>query len=163
MSVASRFIDYVIDFFAYVGGALCIIMMLAVSVDVIGRYFIRMPILGIVEATQFMMLWVVFSGVAWVLKKKGHIHMDFILQMVKPKVQNWLTLITSLICLITSLVTFWYSLNVVIGLFQDGILESGDFPINSGYLILAVPIGCLLLVIQFSRIVREHWRLLKVP
>jgi TRAP-type C4-dicarboxylate transport system permease small subunit len=163
MHIARKTFDYIIDSFAYIAGAFSLLMMLGVSADIVGRYFMNKPISGMIEANQIAIPWVVFLAAAYVLKKKGQISMDVIVQSLRPKARNTLNLCTSLLSAIASLALFWYSLSVTVGLFQDRTLESGNIIINSGFLMMAIPIGSLALAIQFFRITYGHWSLLKAP
>jgi C4-dicarboxylate transporter, DctQ subunit len=151
MKMLTRFLDLVINSLAWIAGAMSIFMMLGVSADVVGRYFLSKPITGMVEANQVMILWIVFLGAAWLARSDGHINMDIILITVRPKVRNIMNLISSIICAASSGVIFWYSMVVIIDLFRRGTIENGNLAINTGYVLLAIPLGCLPLFIQFLR------------
>jgi len=163
MNLSSKIFDYIIDFLAYIGGAICIFMMLGVSADVIGRYFLIKPIPGMVEANEIMIIWIIFLGSPWVLKKGRHITMDAVLLLLRPRAQAMLNMITHIICAAISLGLCWYGVKVMLDLFQRGTMEVGNLTINSGYVILAIPLGCLLLFIQFLRVAYGYRRKFKIP
>jgi C4-dicarboxylate transporter DctQ subunit len=157
MKILAKTFDTIMNGMAWIGGAISIFMMLGISADVVARYFLNSPILGMQEVCSMLILWIVFLGAAWVLKKGGHINMDVILQMLKPKAQECLNLITSSICLVVTLVLFWFSIQVTWDVFTRGTIESGNLTINSGFVMMAIPIGCLPLFIQFGRKAYAHW------
>jgi TRAP-type C4-dicarboxylate transport system permease small subunit len=158
MRTALRVFDYVIGGFAYIAGALSLLMMLGVSADIVGRYFVNRPISGMIEANQIAIPWVVFLASAYVTKKRGQISMDVIVQSLKPKARNLLNFCTYLVSTCACLGLFWYSLTVTIGFFQDKTMETGNIIINSGFLMMALPVGSLALGIQFSRLTYGYWK-----
>jgi C4-dicarboxylate transporter DctQ subunit len=143
--------DFIINSLAWVAGAFSIFMMLGVTADVIGRYFLNKPITGMVEVNQVMVLWIVFLGTAWLAKKDGHISMDIVPMILRPRTRLILDLFSAVICAAASAVIFWYSVKVTMDYFHRGTLENGNLAINTGYILLAIPIGCLPLFIQFLR------------
>jgi C4-dicarboxylate transporter, DctQ subunit len=163
MRMAGRIFDYILSIMAWLGAIICVFMMLSISADVIARYFLKRPILGMQEANTMLIVWIVFLGSAWLLKKNGHINMDIILQIVSPRVQNRINLVLCLICAAVNLVLFWFSTQAVLEYFRKGILETGNLRINTGWILLAIPIGTLPFCIQFLRKAYGHWMKLRLP
>lgn len=157
----SRIFNRVLDGLAFFGGALCILMVLGVSADVVGRYFLKQPIMGMVEANQVMILWIVFLAAAWVLRTRGHINMDIVLLRLSKRGQAWLEIVTSALSAIMSFILSWYSVEVIVDLFRRNTIETGNIAINSGWIILAIPVGCIPLGIEFLRKALEHGKALR--
>ncbi len=163
MKLLSKSFDFIINALAYIAGAMSIFMMLGVSADVIGRYFLSKPITGMVEANQVMILYIVFLGAAWLARKDGHINMDILLMMLRPKTRKIADIFISIICAAATGVIFWYSVIVILDFFKRGTLENGNLSVNTGYILLAIPIGCLPLFIQFLRKAYKLSKQLTVP
>lgn len=83
----------------YISAAAIIILMLLVTANVIGRYFIRAPITGTPEIACLLMIVIVFPALAWVALEGKHIKVDFIMNRFPSIVQA----ITDGIMLIISL------------------------------------------------------------
>lgn len=143
--------DRLIETLAFLAGTLGILMMAAISVDVVSGYVFHKPIMGVLELSEMVLLYVTFLAAAWVLREEGHVNMDFVLLLLKPRAGAWLNAVTSLFCAAMSFVLFWYGLKATQSLFQEGLLESGTIEINQGYLIMVIPIGSLPLFFQFLR------------
>ncbi len=158
MKTFSKVFDSIINFLAFIGGALCIVMMLGISADVVGRYFLKLPIQGMIEANEIMIVYIIFIGSAWLAKEKGFINMDVVLNMFKSRARAWLNIVTSILSALMSVFLFWYGLKVTLDLFQRGTLEPGQININMGFIILAIPLGCLPLCIQFFRQSYQSWK-----
>jgi TRAP-type C4-dicarboxylate transport system permease small subunit len=83
----------------YVSAAVIIILMLLVTANVIGRYFLNSPITGTPEIACLLMIVIVFPALAWVALEGKHVRVDFIMDRFSPIVQA----ITDGIMLIISL------------------------------------------------------------
>ncbi len=151
MKAVAKLFDLILDIMAWVGGIICVFMMLGISADVVARYFLKKPILGMQEANTMLIVWIVFLGSAWLLKKNGHINMDILVQMIRPRARDWLNFIISILCAAIALILFWFSIQVILDTFRRHTLENGNLAINTGYVLLAIPIGTLPLCIQFIR------------
>jgi len=80
-------------------GACCLVGMMGLTcVDVVGRFF-RHPIFGSVELVGYMSTLSVAMALPYTQKVKGHIGVEIIFRLLKPKVQTVLDIITSLLSL----------------------------------------------------------------
>lgn len=156
--LATAIFDRIVGVLAFLAGILTIFIMLFISVEVAARYFLRMPITGVTEISEFSLLWVVFLGAAWVLKKDRHVGIDTVLNRLRPKIRRIVNISTSLLGTIVSLVLFWYGLRVTLAMFAEGTMEQGMFHIQMAYVLVIIPIGSLPLLIQFLRRAYEYWK-----
>ena len=161
MKLIIKVFDRLVDVMAFLGGALCILTMLGVSADVVGRYFLSRPIVGMLEANQIAIVWLTFLGSAWLLRQGGHIKMDILEMRLRGRAQAWLKIIVSTVCAAMSLFLFWYGTLATVAAFQHGDMQATNVPINVGYVLLAIPLGSLPLFIQFLREVSSYWGGLK--
>lgn len=150
--------DRIVAFLAFLAGILTIFIMLFISVEVAARYFLRAPITGVTELSEFSLLWVVFLGSAWVLKKDRHVGIDTVLNRLRPNTRRVVNICTSFLGAIVSLVLFWYGLTVTLAAFAEGTMEQGMFHIQMAYVLIIIPIGSLPLSIQFLRRAYEYWK-----
>jgi TRAP-type C4-dicarboxylate transport system permease small subunit len=151
-------IDRILTAFMVIAGVLCILMMLGISTEVVTRYFFKMPILGMLEASEIAMLYITFLSAAWVLKKEGHVNMDLINSYLSPRALGILNAFLSLIGAAIALVLLWYGTKVTIGAFLEGTNMPGNIDINKGYQLMIIPLGSFLLFIQFLRRAYGCWK-----
>ncbi|MDA8125181.1 MAG: TRAP transporter small permease [Deltaproteobacteria bacterium] len=159
--IAARFdlvIDRILTAFMVIAGVLCILMMLGISVEVVTRYFWNIPILGMLEASEMAMLYIAFLSAAWVLKKEAHVNMDLINSYLPPRALAILNVLLSLVGAAIAFVLLWYGAKVTIGVFLDGTNMPGNMDINKGYQLMIIPLGSLLLFIQFLRRACGFWK-----
>jgi TRAP-type C4-dicarboxylate transport system permease small subunit len=144
-------IDRVLITLTVIAGVLCILLMLGISTEVVTRYFFKKPILGMLEASEMAMLYIAFLSAAWVLKKEGHVNMDLIDNYLSPRALAVLNTFLSMIGAAIALILFWYGAKVTIGVFREGTNMPGNMEINLGYQLLIIPVGSVLLFLQFLR------------
>jgi C4-dicarboxylate transporter DctQ subunit len=150
--------DRIMNALAFVAGILANLLMLGISAEVITRYVFRTPLLGMVEASEIIMLYIAFLGAAWLLRSDGHVCMDVIINRLKPRPKGLLNSVTSVIGAAIAFVLFWYGTGVTYNLFLKGTMESGNLEIQKGYVMLIIPLGSLLLFIQFLRRAYLFWK-----
>ncbi len=157
ISPVMKVFNRIVDSMETISCFLIMLMMLAVSADVVGRYFLNRPIRGVIEISEYEILWIAFLGAAWVLKKEGHVSMDFITYRLKTRTRKILSIITSVFGAIISLIVCWYGFAVFFKDFRAGTYEVGNIKIMSAWVEVIIPIGCLFLGIQFLVRAYEYW------
>jgi TRAP-type C4-dicarboxylate transport system permease small subunit len=153
--------DRILDLLASLGCSILVFIMLSVSVDVVLRYFLNRPVLGLSEITGYLLLYMTFLGAAWLLRREGHVKVDIVLNRLGPRAQAALGITSSVIGIIISLALIWYGTettwdHLLRGVYRTTILEFPKAP-----LLAVIPIGGFLLLIQFLRRARgylESWR-----
>lgn len=143
--------DRTVDVFSIMGGVLLVAIMLAVSVKIIFRYFLHEAIVGVDEIAEISMLYLTFLGAAWLLRRGGHITIDLLFARLKPKTQARLNIITSVFGLFISLILVWYGTAATVSFWQRGILTPTILEVPRALIIGIIPVGSLLLAIQFLR------------
>ena len=83
--------------FSYVGGAVTIVMMLMVVVDVILRFAFNRPILGSVEIASYMLSIIAFTTIPFVESERMHIAIPLLFDRLSIKVRLFVSAIVGLI------------------------------------------------------------------
>jgi len=137
-----------------VGVSFLAVMMLLTTVDVIGRYFFSRPITGAYELTEFMMVIVVFLGLAYTAIKKGHAAIEVAAERFPVKVRAFFNTVTTLLSLAVFIVMAWQ------GLVQANLLRTkGEtsallfIPVFPFFWVLAF--GCFLLCLVLLLDIRD--------
>ena len=149
-SIAFYF-DWVLDFLALVAGAIIIFTMLGVCVNVIMRYFFNRPIVGVDEVTGYLLLYVTFLGAAWLLKNEGHVAVDFVVLRFGPKGRAFISIVSSIIGIVICLALVWYGSKVTWESYKTHGYLGTVLEIPKAPIFLLIPLGSLLLLIQFVR------------
>lgn len=144
-------LDKALSGMAFVAGCILIFIMISVCADVILRTFFKMPQIWVTEVTECLLLYITFLGTAWLLREEGHVKVDVILNRLKPRTVAFLGIISSLIGLFVSIALTVYGLGVTLNYFQRGIYTPTALEIPVSAILLIIPIGSLMLFIQFMR------------
>jgi len=92
------------------GRFILVMMMLLITVDVVLRYAFNRPIKGSYELIEFMLVMLVFFGLAYTQTKKGHISIDLLTSHFSPGTQAVINSATYLLCLYGFALIAWRSI-----------------------------------------------------
>lgn len=80
---------------------LCVLAMtLFITLDVILRYAFNAPTIWANEASSYLLLVMVFMGLAYALSERSHIRIDIVVTRLPRRVRDWMQVISSIIFLI---------------------------------------------------------------
>jgi TRAP-type C4-dicarboxylate transport system permease small subunit len=140
--------EWIIDALAFFTGIIVIVLMLLICIEVVTRYFLNAPIGGIMDIVKVGILWIAFLSAAW-LRIDGHVNMDFVITLLKPKQACKLTIATSILgamaCFTLSCFGIWATWDNWV----SGIKEMGMIEIPTFLVIFVIPLGLILITIQF--------------
>ena len=126
--------------------------MLAISFDVIARYTTGFTWTGLLEISEYSMLWMTFLSAAWILKIDGHVKVDLVLNRLSPQKKAITGIITSIICTILMVIIVWFTLKLTVADYQTGFYYISVLQPPKWTIEIIIPIGCFLLLIQCLRI-----------
>ena len=153
--------DAVTVLFAFLAAVLLVFVTLAVTYEVITRYLFASPTTWVIEITEYCLLFITFLGMAWVLKNEWHVKVDLVLNLLNPRAQALVNTMTSILGVLISLALCWYGGRVSWDVFVRDYYQFAVLKIPYVYVISVIPIGSLLLLIQFLRRTVVHlqsWR-----
>ncbi len=157
----SKIFDKVVTGAAYLSGWIIIFMMLAISYEVVMRYFFKAPTAWVADFSGYMQYATVLLGAAWVLKIGSHTRIDILLNKLPPRIQTILNLVTSTIAMVACTIFGWKGFQATWGAYQRGDFLYREVEVPLALLFAFIPISFLLLCIQFVREIGNHWRTLR--
>jgi C4-dicarboxylate transporter DctQ subunit len=160
MAAINKVLDTIIDGFGHIAELLMVFIMVIVTSEIVLRYFFGYSLIWTIEVTEYCLLWITFLATAWVLKLEGHVMVDLIPNMLKPRGKAILYMVLSIICTLICVVYAWFGATVTLDLFQKGRVLSTVMRPPAYILFMIIPIGNILLILQFIR--RTHGLYLKV-
>lgn len=137
-------------------GLLIIFTMLAVTADVVGRYFLGRPIGWVLEITEYCLLYIPFLGAAWLLKKNGHVRIDVVLRLFSEKKQNTINIFTSILGAATCFFAGYYGTAATIDHFKRGLIDTKILEMPKYIILIVIPFGFISLSIEFVIIAFEQ-------
>jgi TRAP-type C4-dicarboxylate transport system permease small subunit len=129
-----------------------VIITAAVCYTIFMRFLFNQTTIWIIPMTEYALLWIVFLGTSWLLREGGHITTDIIYVHLNEKTKDILdgimSVIGGLICALLVYLGFVHLLDCVIHRVTD--VRAITIPKSAVFVI--IPIGSILLTIQFFRI-----------
>jgi len=135
-----RFFDRLADIMALLAGAIMV-------------FVLRSPSIWVVQTSEYALLWMVFLGTTWLLRERGHVAVDIIYSHLKEKNKAFLNLITFSLAGIACAVVFFFGARYTWQCVVSGITDVRALTVPKQAVFIIIPIGSLLLCIQFFRMV----------
>ena len=137
-------------YLSYIGDLSIAGMMLLTTVDVVGRYFFNSPVLGAYEITEYLMLIMVFSFLAFAQSEKAHINVDIVFNRLPVKMRAGLERFNHLACLVMMVLVTWMGVHRVLDIIKSGeaspLLKIPDYPFA-----IFLVLGCIVFCIEFFK------------
>lgn len=130
--------------------AVCVlVLMVLVIADIFGRYLFNSPVPMTYEVGSFLMVFVVFLGLAYTQKMGAHIRVEFFTLRLSPRVRAILDVVASILGLLLYLTIMyqgfiWAWTSWQVGDYVAGLVNIPRWPSQ-----FAVPLGAALLCLQF--------------
>ena len=153
--------DKVVDISCYIACAIIFSQMILVSGYVSLRYWLDVNWIGLIESNELSLVYLTFLGATWVLRKDKHVSMDMVTNRLSEN-SRWLYKAIILVpCAIVTLAIVWYSSQLTISRFQEGLIFRTGIDIPDGYYLVVIPVSSFFLFVQFLRNIYlyfERWR-----
>ena len=134
-----------------VGVGILMVMMFLTAGDVCLRYFLSRPIPGAYELNEFMLVVVVFLGLAHTAVKRGHVIVGVVVTRLPPRIRAVLDTITNLLGLVFFSLITWRAMVQVKVLWLSN-AKSGVLSIPAAPFVFVVGFGsavlCLVLLLN---------------
>ncbi len=124
---------------------------LAVCYEVFIRYFFNKSTTWSLELNENVLVFITYLGAAWVLKRNGHVRIDLVVRWLPEKAESIVNCISSILCAAACLVITWYGAQVVLDQYRFDYHDASILDLPQWPLCIVLPIGFLMLFIQFIR------------
>jgi C4-dicarboxylate transporter DctQ subunit len=146
---------------AVFGAGIMLFIMFSISYGALTRTFNLPSPIWIVQINEYSLVWVCFLATAWVLGENKHVRVDILMTRFGQRRQTILlciqdtvsTALCGVFCYLGGLST-WEHL-------RDKVVDVGSIDVPKGWVIGVIPLGFLLLTLQFLLRTVEDVRRLK--
>ena len=135
---------------ARVGAVALFAMMLLTTADVVGRYVFNSPIIGAFEITEFLVLILIFSFIAYTQAEKGHISVDLLFSRFPKRARIIIDLVNHSICLVVLALIAWMGYQQGLEL-KEVAERSANLGIPRYPFAFFLAFGCVVMCIEFIR------------
>ena len=150
--------DRVINAMFYAACGLTVVLFCSVCAELFMRNLFNRPQIWSVEVSEYTMLYITFLGAAWLLREEGHVRVDIVLDLLKPRSQSLLNGITFFFGIIVCSVLLFYGTWITWLHYQKGLHTFTALKLLKWPFLMVIPFGSLLLVIQFIRSTHRYWK-----
>jgi TRAP-type C4-dicarboxylate transport system permease small subunit len=145
----------------YISALAILVSTLIIVHQVSVRYFLGIPAVWQIETSMYLLLVTSFIGAAYGLKHDAHVGIDMVVSKFAPRFQKRLRIVTSALGILLCAVVGWRAWHLWWEATSNGwksetILST---PLMIPYFIL--PLGMLLITLQFLVIIYDDWCWLK--
>ena len=148
-SILVRVNEVIYGFLRIVCATLFAVMLVAVSVQVFGRYVLLASTPWAEEVSVYCLIWFVLLGASMAVRDNAHFVSDILPPSLPGVVDKSLAALTNALYLATAVIFIWYG-------FQYAVLGLGKFSFSMGfpmiYIFMSMPVtGAIMLVFLVER------------
>ncbi len=147
-----NFFDKLLNVMAGLAAIILVIITAAVCYTIFMRFLFNQTTIWIIPMTEYALLWIVFLGTTWLLREAGHITTDIIYVHLNEKAKNILDGIMSVIGGLICALLVYLGLVHLFDCLTHGVTDVRAITIPKSAVFVIIPIGSILLTIQFFRI-----------
>ena len=134
---------------AYFSGVLLALITISVCAEVIVRKFLSLSIIGVVESSEYALVFITFLSASWVLKRDAHVKVDIVLAWIKPRTQALFNMITAIFGAILCMFIAYRSAFVIWDLWQRDLHTVKALELPMAPLHTSIFVGSFMLSIGF--------------
>lgn len=132
------------------GAAICTVAVL-ITLDVVLRNLGFASFTWLLEVAEYALFVTTFIAAPWVLSLGSHVRVDILITSVSAATARLLELMVSILGAAICLTLGWHGLRVAADSFFRGDLIYKELVVPEWILLIFIPLGCLLLTIEFIR------------
>ncbi len=151
MNAFWKFFDKLLDTMAALAGVILVFITAAVCYTIGMRFLFKQTTIWIIPITEYALLWIVFLGATWLLKQGGHITTDIIYVHLSEKNKRYLDFAMSVIGGLACALMLLFGINHLYDCIVNRVTDVRAMTIPKADVFIIIPIGSLLLTIQFFR------------
>jgi C4-dicarboxylate transporter DctQ subunit len=151
MKLFWRVFDRINDVMAGLAGVILVFICGAVCYTIGMRYLFKQTTIWIMQTTEYALLWILFLSTTWLLREGGHVITDIIHSHLSEKPQRYLDVTMFALSGLACLVMLYFGFDYVCECITRSVSDVRGVTIPKWPIFIIIPIGSLLLAIQFFR------------
>jgi C4-dicarboxylate transporter DctQ subunit len=135
----------------YFSAFLILFLALSIGLNVLMRRVFGQPIDWVLDAGQYILVFVTFLAAPRIMRDDGHVRMTLVLEKLSPNGRNVLNLITSIIGLVICLVVAIYTSQSTWHHYVTGGVIRENIVMFQWQLFIIIPVGYSMLFVEYIR------------
>ncbi|HSP32040.1 MAG TPA: TRAP transporter small permease [Halomonas sp.] len=153
MRYAQRGYLLLLNGMALLAAIMLVWLMVAVVLSVVIRNLGLQPSAWFFLSTEYAMFYLTLLGAPWLVRQKGHVHIELLTSVLPPPVLNILSRSVSLLCVVVCGVLAWKGLDLFLLNIERSDYDVRAFFVPKWILTIVFPISFTLMAIEFGRFV----------
>jgi TRAP-type C4-dicarboxylate transport system permease small subunit len=146
-----RAYDALIFGMAGFAGLLMVAMFVAIVADVFLRNLGLQSSAHLFTFTEYALLMVPCFGAPWLVREKGHVYVEVVLNALRPLARRRALLVIGLLCIVVCGVLAWYGVQVSLRNFELNDKDVRSFDAPRWALVACIPAGFFFMATEFAR------------
>jgi TRAP-type C4-dicarboxylate transport system permease small subunit len=153
-----RLFDKLLNVMAALAGTILVFITAAVCYTIGMRFLFTKTTIWIMQTTEYALLWIVFLATTWLLRERGHIATDVIYTHLNEKTKHYLDCIMYVIGGLTCTMMFYFGVLYTYDCIINRVTDVRAVTVPKSAVFIIIPIGSILLTIQFFRMAWSRLR-----
>ena len=152
VETSGSFYDRIIVGSGLLGGGLIVLNGLFVAYEVLMRYLFNSPTVWVMEISIYVTLASTFLSLAYALRQKAHVKVDFITNYLSGRTLIFLEIFTSLLAILFCLIMGWEGAKMAMTSYQNWEVSPSVLRVPVFIPQIFIPLGTILLTLEFIRL-----------
>ncbi len=141
----------VLNAFRVMSGVVIFTIFVLIVADVFMRLTGIPPWTYISAIVEYGLLWFTMLAAPYLVRIKGHVFIDAVTQLLPPIFQGVLAKVVYVICITTSVIFFFYSLQLLIEAIVSEQIDTRGEDMPLWLLLLPIPVSFIMIAFEFGR------------
>jgi C4-dicarboxylate transporter DctQ subunit len=146
-----RVYDGVLTAMAVIAGVLLVWMGIAILVSVTMRNLGLQPFAWLFLSTEYGLFYLTMLGAPWLVRKRGHVHVELVTAMLPTAAQRLLSRFVALACVAICILLAWKGYDLALQDYTRNNFDVRAYFTPKYWLTLAFPVSFGLMAIEFAR------------
>ena len=151
MSLPSKALAFLVNFFAVIAGTTLVWLMVSVITSVLMRNAGLQPFAWLFTSAEYGLLYMTMLGAPWLVREKGHVHIELVTAALPDKARRIVSRIVALACVLVCVILAWKGVELFLKNIARGDYDTRAYYYPRWMLTIAFPVSFGLMAIEFSR------------
>jgi TRAP-type C4-dicarboxylate transport system permease small subunit len=135
--------------FAWMAAGVILFMMFSISYGALTRKFNLPNPIWIIQISEYSLVWICFLATAWTLSENKHVRVDILFSRANQRKQAFLLLIQDSVSTVLCGIFCYLGILSTWEHLRDKVMDVGSIDVPKAWVLWVIPLGFLLLTLQF--------------
>lgn len=151
MQSMARYYDRLLDLFKVGAEVVVFLIFFLIASDVFIRLAGFQPSTYTLGVVEYCLLWFTMLGAPWLVRMKGHVFVDSLVQFLPRRVRTALARLVYLVCIGGSLLFVYFSIDLTVAAFLSGEMDIRGEAQPLWLLLVPLPVSFSMVAVEFLR------------